>query len=133
MANPHLAAGHHRTRSFAYVVSGTVAACAVTPVDTVSHTAGSPIVIGGGAQSIVVTPNGKTIYVPNGVLNRVTPISTATNTAYPPIPVGGEPFAIVVTPNGRTVYVGNTSSASVTPIRVSNNSPQADIPDGRTV
>jgi DNA-binding beta-propeller fold protein YncE len=75
MANPHHAAGHHRTRSFAYVVSGTVAACAVTPVDTVSDTAGSPIVIGGGAQSIVVTPNGKTIYVHNGVLNRVTILS----------------------------------------------------------
>jgi hypothetical protein len=56
MANPQLAAGHHRTRSFAYVVSGTVDACAVTPVDTVSHSR-SPLVIGGGAQSIVVTPN----------------------------------------------------------------------------
>ena len=65
----------------AYVVSGTVAASAVTPVDTVTHTAGSPIVIGGGAQSIAVTPNGKTVYVPNGVLNMVTPIRTATNTA----------------------------------------------------
>ena len=107
----------------AYVVSGTVAAGAVTPVDTVTHTAGSPIVIGGGAQSIAVTPNGKTVYVPNGVLNMVTPIRTATNTARPPIPVGGQPFAIVVTPNGRTVNVGNTTSASVTPIRVSTNSP----------
>jgi hyaluronoglucosaminidase len=82
----------------AYVVSGTVAASAVTPVDTVTHTGGSPIVIGGGAQSIAVTPNGKTVYVPNGVLSMVTPIRTATNTARPPIPVGGEPFAMVVTP-----------------------------------
>jgi DNA-binding beta-propeller fold protein YncE len=55
----------------AYVVSGTVAASAVTPVDTVGNTAGSPIVIGGGAQSIAVTPNGKTVYVPNGVLNCI--------------------------------------------------------------
>jgi hyaluronoglucosaminidase len=69
----------------AYVVSGTAAAGAVTPVDTVTHTAGSPIVIGGGAQSIAVTPNGKTVYVPNGVLNMVTPIRTATNKARPPI------------------------------------------------
>ena len=43
----------------AYVVSGTVAASAVTPVDTVGNTAGSPIVIGGGAQSIAVTPTGR--------------------------------------------------------------------------
>lgn len=54
-----------------YVVSGTVAASAVTPVDTITHTAGLPIAVGGGAQSIVVTPNGKTVYVPNGVLNTV--------------------------------------------------------------
>src|SRR5580704_11744222 len=105
-----------------YVVSGTIAAGAVTPVNTRTHIAGSPIVIGGGAQSIVVTPNGKTVYVPNGVLNTVTPIRTAANTALPPIPVGSEPFAMVVTPNGRIVFVGNTSSNSVTPIRVSTNS-----------
>lgn len=43
-----------------YVVSGTVAAGAVTPVDKVTHTAGSPIVIGGGAQSIAVTPMTRT-------------------------------------------------------------------------
>jgi DNA-binding beta-propeller fold protein YncE len=54
----------------AYVVSGNVAAGAVTPVDTATNTAGSPIVIGGGAQSIVATPNGKTVYVPNGVALR---------------------------------------------------------------
>src|SRR6516225_10244288 len=35
----------------AYVVSGTAAASAVTPVNTVTHTAGSPIAIGGGAQN----------------------------------------------------------------------------------
>jgi hypothetical protein len=44
----------------AYVISGTAAAGAVTPVDTLTHKANSSIVIGGGAQSIVVTPNGKT-------------------------------------------------------------------------
>ena len=62
----------------AYVVSGTVAASVVTPVDTRTHTAGSPITIGGGAQSIAVTPNGKTVYVPNGVLNTVTPETETT-------------------------------------------------------
>jgi YVTN family beta-propeller protein len=80
-----------------------------------------------------VTPNGKTVYVPNGVLNTVTPIRTATNAALPPLPVGGEPFAIVVTPNGKTVFVGNTTTASVTPIRVSTNTPLADIGVGNGV
>ena len=124
-------------RLIAYVVSGTTVAGAVTPVDTATHTAGPAILIGEGAQSITVTPNGKTVYVPNGELNTVTPIRTATNTALAPIPVGAEPFALVVTPNGRTVYVGNTNT--VTPIRVKTNSPLTDIPvgkvtpDGKTV
>src|SRR6516164_2649441 len=64
-----------------YVVSGTAAASALTPVDTATNIAGLPIVIGGGAQSIAVTPNGKTVYVPNGVHNSVTPVHTSTNTA----------------------------------------------------
>jgi hyaluronoglucosaminidase len=88
-------------------------------VDIRTHAAGAPIAIGGGAQSIAVTPNGKTVYVPNGVLNAVTALHTASNTLLPPIPVGGEPFAIVAIPNSKTVYVGNTTSATVTPIRAS--------------
>jgi len=89
----------------AYLVSGTVAASVVTPVNTHTQTAGPAIAIGGGAQSIAITPDSRTVDVPNGVLNTVTPIRTATNKAGPPIPVGDEPFALVVTPNGRTVYV----------------------------
>jgi DNA-binding beta-propeller fold protein YncE len=61
----------------AYVVSGSALASQVTPVNTRTHVARPPIAIGGGAQSIVVTPNGKMVYVPNGVLNTVTPIRTS--------------------------------------------------------
>src|SRR3974377_1530522 len=101
-------------RVIAYVVSGTITTGAVTPVNTANHTAGPPILIGGGAQSIIVTPNGKTVYVPNGVLNTVTPIRTATNTALPPIPVGAEPFAMGVTPNGRTRNLWKTKQTPPT-------------------
>jgi DNA-binding beta-propeller fold protein YncE len=63
----------------AYVVSGTAAPSAVTPVDTLTHKADASTVIAGGAQSIAVTPNGMTVYVPNGVLNMVTPVRTDSN------------------------------------------------------
>jgi DNA-binding beta-propeller fold protein YncE len=111
----------------AYVVSGSGGSpTVVTPVDTVTDTAGAPIVIAKGGQSIAARPNGKTVYVPIISLKAVIPIRTATNMALAPIPVGSEPFAIVVTPNGRTAYVGNTSvPSSVTPIRLSTNSPLA--------
>jgi DNA-binding beta-propeller fold protein YncE len=94
----------------------------VTPVDTVTHTAGAPVVVAKGGQSIAVTPNGKSVYVPITSLNAVIPIRTATNTALAPIPVADIPYPIIVTPNGRTVYVGNTNSDSEAAIRVSRAS-----------
>ena len=54
----------------AYVVSGTVAASAVTPVNTPTQTAGPAIAIGGGAQSIAITPDSRTVYVPCSTLSR---------------------------------------------------------------
>ena len=81
-------------RVTAYVVSGRIGVPGlVTPVRTASNTAGPPIPVP-LAQSIAITPDGKTVYVPNAANPAVTPIRTATNTAGPPIPVG-KPFLIL--------------------------------------
>ena len=91
-----------------YVVSGrTGVPGLVTPIRTATNTAGPPIPVP-LAQSIAITPDGKTAYVPNARNPAVTPIRTATNTAGPPIPVGNSPFGIVITPNGKTAYVVDT-------------------------
>jgi len=121
------------SRLFAYVVSGSGGSpTLVTPVDTFTHTAGTPMVLAKGGQSIVATPNGKTLFIPIISLSAVVPIDLHTHTVLPAIPVGADPFPIVVTPDGRTVLVGNTSSHSVTAIHVANRNVLANIPVGDT-
>jgi YVTN family beta-propeller protein len=43
------------------------------------------------SYAIVITPDGKTVYVANFLSGTVTPITTATNIAGPAIPVGSDP------------------------------------------
>lgn len=80
-----------RTAYVATYVSNTV-----TPIDTVTNTAGRPIPVGSGPSGIAIKPNGATAYVANEDNNSVTPINTTTNTAGTPISVGGEPTAIAI-------------------------------------
>jgi YVTN family beta-propeller protein len=71
--------------------SGTVA-----PITTATNTAGKPIRVGGGPLAIVVTRDGRTVYVVSTAAGTVTPITTATNTPGKPISAGKDPFAVVI-------------------------------------
>src|SRR5471030_1108809 len=46
----------------------------VTPIDTATNTAGTPIPVGQDPLGIAVTPNGATVYVTNRLSSTVTPI-----------------------------------------------------------
>ena len=70
----------------------------VTPISTVTNTAGKPIKVGTGPIAIAFTPDGKTAYVVCLGADTVIPISTATNTPGTPIKVGIHPYAIAITP-----------------------------------
>jgi hypothetical protein len=54
---------------------------AAVPIATATNTPGPPIEIGNHPDGIVITPDGKTVYVANVNSGTVTPIVTATNTA----------------------------------------------------
>lgn len=58
----------------------------VTPIDTAAGTAGKPIVVPGIADSIAVSPDGKTVYLGGYNPGKLTPISTSTNQVGPDIP-----------------------------------------------
>jgi hyaluronoglucosaminidase len=77
----------------------------VTPISTITNTAGKRIRAAKGATGIAVTPDGKTVYVANWRADTVTPITTATNRPGKPIKVGKVPNWITITPDGRTAYV----------------------------
>jgi DNA-binding beta-propeller fold protein YncE len=100
----------------------------VVPVNTATHTVGTPITVAADPDAIAVTPNGKTLYVASGGSGSgaVTPINTATNTAGPAISVPPNPGALLITPNGKTVYVA--SSGSLTPISTATNTAGQPIP-----
>jgi hyaluronoglucosaminidase len=86
----------------AYVINNGADAGTVTPINTVTNTAGKPIDLKGGhpyfADVIGVTPNGKTVYAAGADAGSVSPISTATNKAGKAIKVGTSPTAIAITP-----------------------------------
>jgi DNA-binding beta-propeller fold protein YncE len=50
----------------------------VTPISTATKLRGRPIRVGSQPWYLAVTPNGKTVYVPNENSGTVTPIATNT-------------------------------------------------------
>ncbi len=103
----------------------------VTPIDTATNTAGTPIPVGTAPFGIAITPNGTTAYVANNGSNNGHPRSTiATNTAGTPIPVGTAPVGIAITPDGTTAYVANAALGTVTPITIATNTAGTPIPVG---
>lgn len=94
----------------------------MVPIDTATGTPGAPIRVGvtgpglhDQPDGIVITPDGRTVYVANIGSGTVTPIDTATNTPGEPVEVGVRPRAIVITPDSRTAYVVNQSRSQPPP------------------
>jgi predicted alpha-1,2-mannosidase len=88
----------------------------VTPVDTVTDTAGPPIGVGSGPDGMIVT--GGDLFVANNNSNNVTVIDVATNAVIKTIPVGSVAADVAATPDGKTVWVSNFGSGTVQPIDV---------------
>ena len=66
----------------------------VTPISTATNRPGRPVRVACDPYAVVVTPDGKTVWV--GSSNWVTPISTSTNKAGTPITFRGSFVAMVV-------------------------------------
>ncbi len=90
----------------------------VTPINTETDTAGSPIAVGSEPDAIAISPDGEMAYVANWGSNSVTPIDLATGAPERAIAVGLRPDAIAITPDGTTAYVADFGSSSVTPINL---------------
>jgi DNA-binding beta-propeller fold protein YncE len=76
---------------------------AVIPIDTATNTAGTPIKVGNGPDTIAVPPDGNTAYVASGsdaygipTADTVTPVNIATQRPGPAIDVGIGPIAIAI-------------------------------------
>lgn len=61
--------------------------------------------MGNEPEWMVITPDGRTLYVASYLANTTTPIDVATGKPGTPIVVGHAPVALAITPDGRTLYV----------------------------
>jgi len=100
----------------------------VVPIATATDDPGTPIRVGALPSGLAITPDGKTLYVPDSNSNAVTPIDTATGAAGHPISTGSAaPVAILISPDGRTVYTvgiaGQALNGSVIPITAATSTP----------
>jgi DNA-binding beta-propeller fold protein YncE len=96
----------------------------VTPYDLAKGTAGPPVKVGVTPEAIVITPDGRTMYVLSSASahskqSEVTPITIATGKAGAPIPAGGESQQMAISPDGKTILV--FLKDSVTPIDTTTN------------
>ena len=97
----------------------------VTPIDTATNTALTPISVPERPYGIAITPDGTSAYVVG--VTGVTPIDLLTNTAGPPVPLGGSlqlTAGVTITPDGKTAYVADRQpfgTGLVTPIDIAAN------------
>jgi YVTN family beta-propeller protein len=113
----------------AYVANDTSGT--VIPINTATNTPGKPIHVsphpgavgftqGGTAYAIAVAPDGKSVYVANGILGTVIPINTATDVPGQPIRIGSD-VTIAIAPDGKTAYAATWGK--VIPINMATNAP----------
>jgi len=94
----------------------------VTPINTATNTAGTPITGVTYPWDIAITPNGESAYTTDLVGNSVTPINLVTGTAGTPFAAGTrDEGGIAITPNGTTAYVVSPSDNTVVPVNTATN------------
>jgi YVTN family beta-propeller protein len=99
-------------------------------VDPSSGSVVKSIPVGKSPRWPALTPDGKTVFVPNADSNNVTVIDLASGTVQATVPVGVAPVDIAIPPGDGRAYVANLSSGTVTPIDLAALRPLPDIPVG---
>ena len=121
----------------------------LTPINTATNEAGTPIGVGLNPRDVVVSPVGNnTVWVANLILadgqGAVTPIVNNLVGSRIELGAGQQAFSLAITPNGNTLYATNpfgnnvalinTTNGSVTPINVGAGSfGIAPTPNGQRV
>src|SRR5882757_2088976 len=97
----------------------------VSVIDTVSNTVTASIVVARAPHGLVVTPDGRRIYVTNSSVgetgNSVSVIDTASNTVTATIPVGRLPGGVAISPDGRFAYVPSINDGNMSVISTATN------------
>ena len=90
---------------------------ALAVIDATSMAVTANIPVTGGSLSIAISPDGKTLYVPNYDADTVAVVDTVTKTVTTTITVGAAPDCVAVSPDGQWVYVAAYVGGTVSVIR----------------
>ena len=82
-------------------------------------------------MGVVVSPDGRRVYVANGRGGTVSALDAAANTVVSTIPVGQRPWGIALTPDGKKLYTANGPSNDVTVIDAERMQVIKKIPAGK--
>jgi YVTN family beta-propeller protein len=95
----------------------------ITEVNTANNSVIATAPFPNNANGIVVTPDGRRMYVTNRDVGQVTVFDTATNVPLMVIPVGSgnDNLGLAISPDGKLVYVANLFSGTVTVIYTLTN------------
>jgi YVTN family beta-propeller protein/autotransporter-associated beta strand protein len=94
----------------------------VTPFDTATNTAGTPIAVSGTPQVLAVTPNGQRLYVATAATASLTVIDTTADTVIGTIALSGtSATAIAIAPDGLRAYVADYGSNAVSVVDLTSN------------
>ncbi len=110
----------------------TMAGGQVIVINTVSYTVLNTIPIGDFPGQIVISPDGKTAYVPcvlntNPLTSSVYVVNLTTNMVSAIIPVGSSAAGIAISPDGSRLFVTNQVDNTISVISTANNSLIANI------
>lgn len=95
-------------------------------IDTASTTVVNTVPLappGNPSQPVIpaITPDGKSLYIPDLARSVVVVVDTTTNTVTTTVPVGSEPVDVAITPDGSHAYVANSGNGTVSVIDTATN------------
>ena len=123
------AAGAAQTSALAFVPGATPP---ISVIDVATRMLETIIPIGFEAQSATASPDGRWIYVPDGIGRAITVIDVASRLVVASIPVPAMPFAVVFSPDGAVAYVSCDASAQIAVIDLKEKKVSALIDVGKT-
>ncbi len=101
---------------------------AVAVIDTGTNQVLTTIPVPGGPDSLLITPDGQTVYVSSTGDTKISVIDTTNDKVTGTIEVGAGPYGLAVTPDGKVLLAGVVSTGMVDFIELPGNTIVAQVP-----
>jgi YVTN family beta-propeller protein len=101
---------------------------AVAVLDTGSHRVIKTIPVPAGPHGVVITPDGRLVYVSSDGASTVSVIDTTTDSVKATIEVGKTPHGLALTPDAKTVLVAGFGTNQLSFIDVATNTVSGGVP-----